>query len=449
MNKKLVILILITGVLGGALYWLSYETLRAQNMQVQLLFLIAFLIYGWGIIRLKKGWKAQLMHLFTAGLVLRVLLLFSIPNLSDDFYRFTWDGYLVLNGVNPFDWTPEEYVEAHPEDTLAVELFHAHSENFKTGMNSKRFFSIYPTINQSIYAVSYWLSESPNQGNLLIMKCFMLIFEVVSFFLIVRLLRAHKKDPFWTYVYWLNPMVIIEFVGNLHFEGIALTFLLASFALLLKQKYLSSGLALAAAICTKINPIFLACISWREVKWKSLLKWWTVTGIVTIGLLVFFLNLDNIGNFQRSFRLYFYVFEFNDSFLRLGAYLGELINGKTALAFFMAVLPPLTIIGILSLNLFKRFTISEKLMLAYFIYLLLGTTVHPWYVLMLVPFAILSDWKFPLVWSYVSVWTYYFYHFNGVKQEGWMIALEYSVVFIFLYLDLKKKSPKFKPANYE
>lgn len=449
MNKKLVILILITGVLGGALYWLSYETLRAQNMQVQLLFLIAFLIYGWGIIRLKKGWKAQLMHLFTAGLVLRVLLLFSIPNLSDDFYRFTWDGYLVVNGVNPFDWTPEEYVEAHPEDTLAVELFHAHSENFKTGMNSKRFFSIYPTINQSIYAVSYWLSESPNQGNLLIMKCFMLIFEVVSFFLIVRLLRAHKKDPFWTYVYWLNPMVIIEFVGNLHFEGIALTFLLASFALLLKQKYLSSGLALAAAICTKINPIFLACISWREVKWKSLLKWWTVTGIVTIGLLVFFLNLDNIGNFQRSFRLYFYVFEFNDSFLRLGAYLGELINGKTALAFFMAILPPLTIIGILSLNLFKRFTISEKLMLAYFIYLLLGTTVHPWYVLMLVPFAILSDWKFPLVWSYVSVWTYYFYHFNGVKQEGWMIALEYSVVFIFLYLDLKKKSPKLKPANYE
>ncbi|MBK6994407.1 MAG: hypothetical protein IPH31_05610 [Lewinellaceae bacterium] len=30
------------------------------------------------------------------------LLLFSIPNLSDDYVRFLWDGHLTVAGIHPF-----------------------------------------------------------------------------------------------------------------------------------------------------------------------------------------------------------------------------------------------------------------------------------------------------------------------------------------------------------
>jgi len=437
MIKNRVILILATVLMGALLYWLSYESLRAENLKIQLLFGGLFLVYGILVFLLtKRDWKTTLLDLFIAGTVLRALLIFATPNLSDDFYRFSWDGYLINNGYNPFEITPVDFVAEHPNDEVAKELFEAHSANFKSGMNSKEYYSIYPTVNQSIYAFSYWVTGSPNNGNLVVMKIILFLFECFTFFVLIRLLRLLKKAEFLAMLYWLNPLVIVEFVGNLHFDGIALTFLLFAFYLLKQDKLIRSGAALAAATATKLNPLFLACISWREMKFGKLLKWWISAGLISILLLSFVLNFENLGNFLNSFRLYFFVFQFNSSFISLCAEFG----GPKGIEMAMGVLPVFAVLGILSLNLLKgNWGISEKLMLAYTIYFILGTTVHPWYITILIPFAILSNWKFPFVWSYVIVWTYSFYHPDSVDQNGWVMFAEYLIVGAFIWWDVRER----------
>ena len=44
--------------------------------------------------------------LIALGIALRALLLFSLPNLSDDYHRFLWDGRLTVAGYDPFMHVP-------------------------------------------------------------------------------------------------------------------------------------------------------------------------------------------------------------------------------------------------------------------------------------------------------------------------------------------------------
>jgi hypothetical protein len=41
-----------------------------------------------------------------------LLLLFAVPALSDDFYRFVWDGRLLFNGINPYTILPADFINS-------------------------------------------------------------------------------------------------------------------------------------------------------------------------------------------------------------------------------------------------------------------------------------------------------------------------------------------------
>ena len=40
------------------------------------------------------------------GLLLRLVLMPSTPILEDDFYRYLWDGAVVSEGLNPYEYSP-------------------------------------------------------------------------------------------------------------------------------------------------------------------------------------------------------------------------------------------------------------------------------------------------------------------------------------------------------
>ena len=79
------------------------------------------------------------MVLFSFGLLFRLAFLFSTPHLSNDFYRFTWDGELAKDGYEVFEFLPKNYKDhIAPEDSAKYgELYRAHSSEFPSGMRSE------------------------------------------------------------------------------------------------------------------------------------------------------------------------------------------------------------------------------------------------------------------------------------------------------------------------
>jgi alpha-1,6-mannosyltransferase len=41
------------------------------------------------------------------GVMFRLVFLLGLPMLSQDFYRFIWDGQVLLHHINPYSFTPE------------------------------------------------------------------------------------------------------------------------------------------------------------------------------------------------------------------------------------------------------------------------------------------------------------------------------------------------------
>ena len=66
--------------------------------------LLAFALY-WGE-REKVLWSPVVI--LAVALALRLMFLFAPPQLSDDIYRYMWDGSNLLRGVNPYAAAPAE-----------------------------------------------------------------------------------------------------------------------------------------------------------------------------------------------------------------------------------------------------------------------------------------------------------------------------------------------------
>lgn len=61
-------------------------------------------------------------------------------------------------------------------------------------------------------------------------------------------------------------------------------------------------------------------------------------------------------------------------------------------------------------------------------YLLLATTVHPWYLITPLTVCLFTKYRFPIVWSATVMLSYSAYGENGVAENPWLIALEYLTV---------------------
>ena len=78
-----------------------------------------------------------------------MILLFAFPNLSDDIYRFVWDGNLIGLNINPYGSMPSELVGQN-NPGLSMDLY--------AQMNSPDYYTIYPPVTQLIFYISTWFS---------------------------------------------------------------------------------------------------------------------------------------------------------------------------------------------------------------------------------------------------------------------------------------------------
>src|SRR5690606_9581327 len=141
-------------------------------------FTMLFILYGWIWFTANDVSSTFWMY---AAVLLRVSLLFAIPALSDDAYRFLWDGHLVAHGYHPFAHVPAYYIDHDIElGTLRDDLFQ--------NLNSPGYFTIYPPIPQFTFWLAAIISPHSIVGGVVVMRLFILAAEIGNLYLIHALL---------------------------------------------------------------------------------------------------------------------------------------------------------------------------------------------------------------------------------------------------------------------
>lgn len=215
---------------------------RSEFSNLVSIYALIFIIY---FVAVKYKFRYSLFAALIIFAGTRIPFFFDVPQLSDDFYRFIWDGMLLNEGLNPIGRIP---IEQHINNFKDV----AFAEMLLGNMNSPGYASIYPTFNQAFFGLAYFFAGHELLTGVNMMRAFIITFEV--FFFLAILLRGRNKEHTYIYAYLLNPLVIVEGVGNIHFEAIMLPLLAIALIDFSPMRYLRSGVPLAGAILVKLTP---------------------------------------------------------------------------------------------------------------------------------------------------------------------------------------------------
>ncbi len=175
------------------------------------------------------------------GLLVRLVLLPAAPTLSEDAYRYLWDGRLVAAGVNPFPHAPADPALARFHDALFGRLNHADVR------------TIYPPAAQLLFAAAAAVAPEPIAWKLLLLAV-----EALLLVSLRSLLRRRGLPEERLLLYYWNPLVIVESFGSGHLDVAAASLLLAALALEERRRPGWAGLAFGVSILTKYVPALLA-----------------------------------------------------------------------------------------------------------------------------------------------------------------------------------------------
>lgn len=372
-----------------------------------------------------KTWKSIAFVLF-------LIPLFSTPSLSPDVYRFLWDGELVTLGIHPYASIPSDLMQF---DSRVYDSEYMNSLYSQITTLSQENYSIYPSVNQFYFLITAGLSDHLFLS-LIVLRMLMLGTLLIGAYFFFKILELLSIPMNHAVLLLLNPILIVEMMGNFHFEGIMLSWLMIGIYFVLKHKWLKSSLFWAIAINIKLTPLILLPFLMRFRSFKISVKFYILTFLFSGGLLLLYLWPSLFSNFMQSIELYFDNFEFNAGVFYLIKWITSFfVEGNPTLI----VGPALSIVAfvaILFIALYKPINNKKewinRMMWGYVIYLLLATTVHPWYVILPLGLAVFSANLGVLFWSFLIMLSYGFYAFGQSGFGYILIAVEYLIVIYFL-----------------
>lgn len=420
----------------GLIVALGYYPSQSDFGLIAGLFIPSFLLYLY--VSHQAEPKAQVLFWVGVGIAVRFILLFAFPNLSDDIYRFVWDGRLIVSGVNPFEQLPSHYLNAN----FSIPGI---NQALYNELNSPDYFTIYPPVAQTVFAGAVSMAGDNLLVSSVVMKVFLLACEIgtmVIIPLILVQLSLPSKNVLW---YALNPLVIIEVMGNLHFEGAMVFFFVLAFYLLLRNKLTYAAIAIGLSIASKLLPLMFLPTLLKRLKFKKTFIFSLICGIIVLLLFAPLVSETFLNNFGNSLDLYFRKFEFNASIHFFIREISQATLGYNLILYTGPIFSILTVCFILFETFFRKNQRVENWMLTnllvFTFYLIFAQTIHPWYVIMPVVMCLFTPYRFPILWSGLIMLTYVNYSGGEYHENLWVVLLEYLAVFGFMIWEFRKYRP--------
>ena len=359
-------------------------------------------------------WKLTGIIIFFFAIIFRLCLVPSDPSvLSRDMYRYIWDGRVQQDGINPYRYPPQ-----------ADELEHLRENQIYPKINRKDYPTLYPAGAQIFFRLFYALVGS----SVTAYKGIMVFFDIVTLLVLTALLRAYDFNASRIIVYAWNPLVIFEIAYSGHLEGLTVFLMVTALYLYTIHQKTPATMMLALSAAVKLYPaLLLAAFLNRGTRIK---------GITTFSATIIFLYLPFWGAGGKiSGFLPVYLKNPYESFnLGLKNLLMCLIPSLDYYLLSLVFIIALAGAGLLILLKEKNDldVMRYAFILVGLLMILMPASLHPWYVVLIVPFLAIYPNPAWLIFTCAVTLSYLKYTSPQGIMPTWILLIEYLPLFSLL-----------------
>lgn len=229
-----------------------------------------YLVAAWIVFHARSSRQTLVLVILFAA-IFRLSILFAPPYLSDDIYRYVWDGRAQAAGINPYRYIPAD-------DALAT----LRDETIYPKINRRDYaHTIYPPGAQIIYFLATRVSERVTW-----MKTVMLGFEALAIWALLQLLASFNLPAQRVLIFAWHPLLVWEIAGSGHVDAVSIAFVALALLARRRQWDAATGAALAGATLIKLFPLILLPALYRRWGWKM---------PVAFGLIIIIAYLPYLG----------------------------------------------------------------------------------------------------------------------------------------------------------
>jgi hypothetical protein len=333
-------------------------------------------------VRNGEGSHSFSLGIAAIGLIFRLTVWPLAPALSDDLYRYRWEGKLQAAGGNPYDYRP-----ADPR------LYDLRDAAFPLVVG-KDFKAIYGPLIERIELWTYravTLSVKDPVRQVFWFKLPFALCDLGVMAVIWMLLGAHGLPRERLLIYAWSPLAIIEFWATGHNDSVVVLLLVLALLSAAKERWTWAFTALSLAVAAKLWPILLfpIFIGWRRNRPQRWYQWWVALPILALCALPYWTDVTENMQFASGFMG---GWRNNDSLFAIILWLAKDVYRAKYVAFAIVA------ITVLILTL-RQIPLEQACLAAITVMLMVSANCHPWYLTWLLPLLVLLPVPALLLWT--------------------------------------------------
>ena len=357
------------------LWPLSQVDVRLDTPGAIRLMMLASLIYLVSLVYvIRRKPLISKAFVLVAAAVFRMTMAPVEPTLSDDVYRYRWEGLVQSRGLNPYLVSPS----VTDRDAAYTRI---PAPDVRSGYGP-----VASLTEWAGFALARRLADDPARQAFW-MKLPSIAFETITLLALGRALPVERL-----LIYAWSPLPVIEFWWNGHNDAMAVFYMVMALLLARRESWAAAHGALGLAIAVKwwpavLWPLLMAKTPrWRRAAWiapvvvaAAALPYWTPAWREMIT------NARYMSGFVGGWRN-------NDSVygLLLAATGDQYLAKYAAFAILAAAV---------AWMIARRWSLERAALGAVVVMLLVSANCHPWYLTWLVPLAAFTPWPPVFVWQ--------------------------------------------------
>lgn len=418
-------------------YALQLGQLRLNTVEFEFAFFAVFGLYLLAVsycLGVRRTTSPGLLALILGfGILFRSVLVFSMPALSDDMYRYVWDGRVQANQINPY---------VHPPN--APELTDLRDDSVWPNVNRKHVVTVYPAGAELAFAAIWRISPD----NVRWFQIVMASGDVLAGVLLIFLLRALGRPGHLALIYLWNPLTVFETAHSAHVDGLVLPLLVGAFLAQAKGRSGLVGLLLGAATSLKLYPVLLFPALWNPPFAKGRMRAASITPLAFVAVFAStYLPYYSQGSKVIGFLPDYFDERFNQG---LSGVIGQVVQwaggepGDETVVLMFAALVATSVIFVLRPAASPEQAI-RRCVWPIGVFTLVTPNLMPWYLLWLIPLLALflepgrlgfrlNSWTAWLLFTGLVALSYV--SFASPELFDWMVYVEFLPLYALLVFSI-------------